>query len=391
MMIHILDWFFFVGIAVYVFSMLALLYGLQHPSQATNQQELSVSVVVAARDESEKLPDLIRNLAAQTYSNYEVIIVDDRSSDDTGEIVRRAVKRYGGCFKLIEQGSVTAGESPKKSALQKGIEASGGEIVLLTDADCRVQSGWVAGIVKCFAPDVVMVLGYSEIVSANEAKTWRTRLFENWQSFEFATLVANMAASANLGSPFGASGHNLAFRRAAFDTVGGYKSVMNRVAGDDMLMLSLIRQAGLGRIVYADDKDTMNSSYVLSSWSKFRQQRARWASSGTHHFGADKLFMLYAIGGLAVNMLAMFGAMWAWADWIGWGTWASCVLLKFTVDALFYTAALRRFNRLSWAGYLPLWFVTQPLYLLAMAWWGQRGVFQWKGTTVNAKRPVKTP
>lgn len=354
--------------AIYVLGGIRLWFGLRRPASATNKSTPFVSVIVAARNEAHRIPPLLDDLAAQDYPAYEVLIVDDRSTDATAEIVRAAADVHAGRLRLINQRDVPIGTSPKKMALQKGIEASRGELLLLTDADCRVRPGWITETVRYFEPDVAMVLGYSELTVDRGSS-----LFERVQAFEFLTLVAMMAASANLSYPLGASGQNIAFRRSAFYAVGGYKSVMHRIAGDDMLMLQLIKRTpGVGRIVYADHTGARNRTYPERTWRAFRNQRARWASSGTHHFRGDPLFMTYALASLVANMTVLFGAAWAWAGWISWSTWVVTVAVKLWVDLLLYTTACHRFNQLGLLSYLPLWFLSQPLYMLAMAVWGQR-------------------
>lgn len=332
--------------------------------------ELFVSVIVAARNEERRLPGLLGDLAAQTYENFEVIVVDDRSRDRTADLVREAAQRDGGeKFRLVQQKEVPAGASPKKMALQKGVEAGRGEILLLTDADCRVRPTWVARMAAHYAePDTAMVLGYSELIVDE-----RSSLFERVQAFEFLTLVAAMAGSARINHPFGATGQNISYRRRAFDAVGGYSSVMHRIAGDDMLMMQLIKNyPRVGRIVYADDAGTYNSTYPEKNWKAFQNQRARWASSGTHHFRGDWFFAVYAVNLLMLNMTVLFGAFWAWAGWITFGTWIAAVAFKLGADSLFYALASIRFRRAELLRYLPWWFLSQPIYILAMAVWGQR-------------------
>ena len=361
------------ALAAYVISLVVLRGALRRPRVGGNTARPFVSVIVAARNEAARLPELLADFTSQTYPSFEAIIVDDRSIDATSEIVRAAAARDAR-IKLLRQERVPVGDSPKKSALQAGIDSSGGELLLLTDADCRVQPTWIETIVRYFDEDVALVLGGSEL-STHE----RSTLFERVQAFEFLTLVGLMAASANLRRPLGASGHNIAFRRTVFDAVGGYTSVMHRIAGDDMLMLQLVRaRPELGRIVFADDLRSRNATHPESSWLRFRNQRARWASSGTHHFGGDKFFMFFAVGSLVVNMAALFGWAWAWAGWISSSVWLLVVLGKLAVDAWFFGDVCRRFERRSLLRYLPLWFLTQPVYLLLMAYWGQRNRFTWK-------------
>lgn len=357
-----------VSILIYVGGALIMLRALLRRVEIGDAAQPFVSVVVAARNEARRLPDLLADLSAQTYSNFEVLVIDDRSTDRTAETVRAAAQRLPRRFTLLQQTAVPAGLSPKKMALQKGIEASRGEVILLTDADCRVRPTWVGRMAAHYAPDVAMVLGYSEL-QINEASS----LFERVQAFEFLTLVAVMAGSTKAGRPFGASGQNISFRRSAFDAVGGYQPIMHRIAGDDMLMLQLIKSdLRVGKIVYADDVGAYNRTYPERTWHAFRHQRARWASSGTHHFRGDLAFAVYAVNSLILNMTVLFGVFWVWARWIGVATWLCAVGFKLAADILFYSLAAVRFRRAELLRYLPLWFLSQPLYLLAMAFWGQR-------------------
>lgn len=362
------------ALAIYLTSLIVFRLGLQRPSRGANETNHYVSVIIAARNESENLPHLLADLTAQTYTAFEALIVDDRSSDETAAIVR-AVSKRNPHIKLVSQTYVPAGRSPKKSALQLGIANSCGELILLTDADCRVRPEWIETIARYFEPDVAMVLGASEL-SVTEASS----IFERIQAFEFLTLVGLMAASAKIGVPFGASGHNIAYRRAAFNAVGGYESVMHRIAGDDMLMLQMIRshRPRLGRIVYADDLRSQNATRPEPTWKRFSSQRTRWATSGTHHFRGDPFFMFYAVGSLVLNMTLLCGWMWAFAGWIEWSVWGALVAGKFAGDCCFFSYVCHRFRRLRLTMYLPFWFALQPVYLLLMAWWGQRGRFEWK-------------
>jgi len=347
-------------------------WALRRPSPPPGEATPFASVVVAARNEAARLPALIADLAAQTYPAFEVLVVDDRSTDRTAHLVEEAAARHPGRFRLIRQTEVPPGLSPKKLALQRGVEASGGEILLLTDADCRVPGTWVAGLVRSFQPEVAMVLGCSEYAIGS---TW----FERFQAFDFLTLTTTMLASARLGLPLGASGHNLAYRRAAFDRVGGYRSGLDRIAGDDMLMLYLIRSAPeLGRIGWADGAETLVRTQPVPTLRDFRNQRARWASSGMHHFRADPRVLAYGAASLYANVFVLCGPLFVRTGYLGWAGWIAGVLAKLAADLLVYGTAARRFGRPGLLRWLPLWLAAQPLYLTAMAVWGSRPRFHWK-------------
>jgi biofilm PGA synthesis N-glycosyltransferase PgaC len=374
-------------LALYAAAALAFRRALRRPAPATETGERPfVSVVVAARDEEARLPGLLRDLAAQTYPNLEVVVVDDRSSDGTGALVEAAAAAFPGRFRPVRQESVPAGVGPKKLALQRGVEESRGEVVLLTDADCRVTPGWVDGMVGAFTPGVGLVLGYSELEAGRGSP-----LFERVQAFEFLTLVTTMAASARLGFPLGASGHSLAYPRDTFERVGGYRPGLHLPAGDDMLMLDLVRAApDAGRIVFADAAGARVRTRPVPTLRDFRSQRARWASSGMRSFRKDWRVLLYGAATLNANLTVYLGALWVAAGWMGAGTWAAAVAAKLGVDLLLYGHACRRFGRPELLRYLPLWFVLQPVYLTAMAVWGLRPRFTWKAEAAPREQAAAT-
>lgn len=362
------------SLAVYGAAAVAAWRVLRRPHAPRSPAMPFVSVVVAARNEAENLPQLLADLAAQTYPEFEAVIVDDRSDDGTAECVERAAARHPGRFRLLRQREVPAGLSPKKMALQRGVEASRGELLLLTDADCRVRPTWVEGMVRAFEPGVAMVLGCSEYAAGPESTP-----FERYQAFDFLTLTTAMAASARLGLPLGASGQNLAYRREAFDRVDGYRSGFDRVAGDDMLMLSLIRaRPEVGRIAFADSAATLTRTYPEPTLRDFRNQRVRWASSGMHHFRRDARVMAYGAAASFANVFVLCGPLFAYTGYMSWGSWAAGSLAKLAADVLLYGSAAHRFGRPELLRYLPVWFLAQPVYLAAMAVWGSRPRFVWK-------------
>ena len=135
---------FYVGFMVFMISGLFKHTDLEIKSSETLP---NVSVVVAARNEEVHLPHLISDLISQEYplDKLEVIIVNDRSTDDTAAILDDASDNYA-FIKVITIDQVSKDMTPKKNALTKGIEAAFGEIIVLTDADCRVGKLWVSSM-----------------------------------------------------------------------------------------------------------------------------------------------------------------------------------------------------------------------------------------------------
>lgn len=104
-------------------------YSAEHPPR--------LSVVVPARDEESHIGPCLQSLLAQDYPNFEIVVVDDRSSDRTAEIVE-ALARQDGRIRLLRLTELSPGWAGKTHALWRGIDVAGGEYLCLTDADGRM-------------------------------------------------------------------------------------------------------------------------------------------------------------------------------------------------------------------------------------------------------------
>ena len=154
------------------------------------------SVVVAARNEAERIAGCLRALLAQNYpqDRYEIIVVDDGSTDGTGHIVRE----FSGeavSVRLLR----TEGSGSKKAALSLGVAEARGEVILATDADCQVGPGWIRGMASHFADGVGMVIGFSQIGSPSEIKGWRA----GYEAVDFTCLMACIWGKHRVGPSHG--------------------------------------------------------------------------------------------------------------------------------------------------------------------------------------------
>ncbi|WP_333659472.1 glycosyltransferase [Meiothermus cerbereus] len=207
----------------------------------------SVSVVVPARNEEEMIGACLQSILKQEPAPHEVILVDNGSTDRTGEIGRSLGVR------VIYQ--------PKPGlhiARQTGLEAATGEVVAATDADCRVEPGWIAAIQEAFSdPEVVETYGPLEFFDGP--------LFDRLLSrYGYPLFLGIMA---KLGQPNTAGG-NHAVRRAVALEVGGYDVPY----GEDLRLMLKLRARG--KIVYTPKARVLTSGRRLS--------KGRWKMYGVH-------------------------------------------------------------------------------------------------------------
>jgi cellulose synthase/poly-beta-1,6-N-acetylglucosamine synthase-like glycosyltransferase len=331
----------------------------------------TVSVVIAARNEERTIGALLTGLINQSYpiDRFEVIIADDESTDRTAEIVRDFIARASNLRLIRVQGRSRA-RSPKKNALGQGIAAAKGDIILTTDADCLVAHYWVESMAAQFLPGIDFVAGFS--------RTWIT----DWkhaslaQKFEFVDFYAIFAAAGGAildGHPFSCSGQNLAYRRTAFEQVGGFTRIAHYLSGDDVHMMHQFRKAGMG-LDFARSRHTYVYTRPTTSWSALIIQRARWASNAKPMAITDPIFFFY----LTIAFLLNIG----WPVAIFFHAWLGIALaaIKALVDYRFLSEHLDLFQiESARMRFFPVWFLLQPFYILAVTVLGLAGAYRWRG------------
>jgi cellulose synthase/poly-beta-1,6-N-acetylglucosamine synthase-like glycosyltransferase len=333
-------------------------------------------VVVAARDEEEHIRACLEGLLGQDYpaGRCEVIVVDDGSQDATPQIVREYLKKNP-ALSLLSAREAGGRTGSKKAALSLGIEAARGEIIMTTDAHCRVPGGWVRHMAACFDEGTGMVAGFSQIGAPGQIQGLR----QGCEAVDFLCLMGCIWGSAGMGHPMAASGQNLAYRKRAFQEVGGYEKVMHRASGDDVLLLQMVRRLGRWRIGFATAPESFVVHPASSSWGGFFQQRSRWASNAPLQLLLDPLFFAYmaATFGLSVllvaapMLVALGGMNPLWAS----GCFAAKVLAEYAV----FRKAMGLSGRRDLHGYFPFWAIAQPLHVVVTGISGCLGIFRWKG------------
>ena len=327
----------------------------------------TVSIVVAARNEEENIGNLLDDLSQQAYpfEKLQVIIADDRSTDDTWSIIKKYIDKNNiiGGVRITERDT---NMTPKKHALTKAIEESNNEIIISTDADCRVQNTWVQSIVETFDGDTGIVIGYSKIDTKSE------RLFDHYQLIDFLALMSANAGSLGWRNAWTGSGQNIAFRRSAFDKINGFNPVADQISGDDFYLVQAISK--IAKAKYNINPNGFVKTKPSENVSKFIGQRIRWASNTKKLFNTDYFFLLFLFVNLFINTI-LFSALLIKSYW---QLLPMLFGIKFLFDTivLFYGSKLFR-TKIKLNSYL-LWFFLQPLYTPLLGILSMFGKFRWK-------------
>jgi cellulose synthase/poly-beta-1,6-N-acetylglucosamine synthase-like glycosyltransferase len=209
-----------------------------------------VSVIVAARNEESTISACVKSLVAQDYpaERFEIVVVDDHSTDATSHAAERAAADQSVPFHVLQAPECPQGIGPKKNALAFGIEHSAGEILLFTDADCRVPRRWIRALIEHYDTGTGAVGGAVfpfQSAGLGGSLLWLERLLVHYSA----------AAAIGWGSPASASGGNLSYRRAVYEELGGM-ACLEVSSGDDDLMVQTIARAGW-RVRFASGRDSV--------------------------------------------------------------------------------------------------------------------------------------
>jgi biofilm PGA synthesis N-glycosyltransferase PgaC len=331
-------------------------------------RRLGVTVVVAVRNEEKNIAYLLGDLKRQTYTPFEVVIVDDHSEDATRAIVQEHLQHPN--MKLVS--NTGAG---KKAALTQGVQLAQGVVVITTDADCRVTPEWIATLMTYFARDSVqMVFGGVAITGGD--------YFSSLQSLEFASLIGSGAGTMALGIPTMCNGANLAFRKDAFEAVGGYEGNLHIPSGDDEFLLRKIAQHFPGGIAFSGDERTVVTTTPSQTLHDFIHQRIRWAGKWRHHqsFVSKGLALFVAAFQALVFLLPVMVVMQRIDAGVALGLWVGKAMLEY-----FFLRHVSHILRLSWnwPAFLSLQ-VLYPLYILSIGVFSNFHTFEWKGRKLKS-------
>jgi cellulose synthase/poly-beta-1,6-N-acetylglucosamine synthase-like glycosyltransferase len=234
-----------------------------------------VSVIIAARNEENNIGNILKDLLAQTYPPelFRIVVVNDFSEDRTASVVEQLhnqrisllhLKNY-----LPDKSIIT---SFKKKALEYGIEESSGELIITTDADCRLNQEWLKTIVGFYESK------HCHMIVAPVAFTDRTGLLQGFQSLELIGLIGITGATLQWNIPTICNGANLAFKKESFYQVGGYHSIDHASSGDDVLLMHKIAKLRSKDILFLKNKDAICYTIPQDGLISFLNQRIRWAS-----------------------------------------------------------------------------------------------------------------
>lgn len=313
--------------------------------------EQNISVVVACRNEESNLKKLLDALQNQSVKNFELILVNDHSTDATRAIMDSEQSKFQNVIIVDAEGF------GKKQAVKQAIGIAKGELIVTTDADCMPETTWIETILQFqqrFPSDLIICP--VKISSDNT-------LFSKLQELEFATLVASGAGASGAAMPIMCNGANLAFTKKAWlESQNDLHE--EEISGDDVFLLLAIKKRK-GTIRFLKSTNAFVSTPASPTIKSFVRQRKRWASKSTAY--SDWQIILTACVVLAISVFSIVLIVLSFFNWIYLLAFGSLFVFKYLLDT-YFLYLVRRFFQLD-----NIWFyslmlsVFYPFYVVFVA------------------------
>lgn len=232
-----------------------------------------ISVIVAARNEEKHIDECLQSLIMQDYSKdlMEIIIVDDHSTDATVKRCRILKNLYKDInIRLLFNKDIN--REGKKEAIRYGVEQASGNIILTTDADCKMLPLWAVSMTSC------MQKNNYKLVCGPVTYYKEKGLFSKFESLDFLSMIVSGAGAISLHAPFMANAANMAFEKETYLNLYKAHDNSRRASGDDVFLLHKIKQADSRSVGFIKSKDALIYTYGTNKIGKFFSQRLRWAA-----------------------------------------------------------------------------------------------------------------
>jgi len=269
-----------------------------------------LSLIVAARNEAENLRRNIPLWMAQDHPDYEVIVVNDSSWDETALVLKEFAEVYPR-LKIVSVEEQDKYPTGKKFALTLGIKAASHSYLVFTDADCRPASErWLTLMQGTYKDSTELVLGHVQL----EKTKGILGLFQ-----QFDALFTNLQCYGHgyVGQAFMGRGGNLSYLRNLFFYHKGFSAHLKHISGDDGLFVNQAATKTNVKVCLQPEAWTLTDA--PSGWGDwFRQKRLHASSAAYLKFGYKFRIACYGATMWLMVLWPALGWMWPWEYSLPW-------------------------------------------------------------------------
>lgn len=282
MILPILFWIFVAIVAIQLVYYIVIFGKFSFvKAKKNNLKRIPISVIVCAKNEEENVSKFIPLLIQQDYPDFEIILIDDASSDNTLEVFEEFEKNHSN-VRLVKVQNNEAFWGNKKFALTLGIKAAKKEYLLFTDADCYPTSkDWIAEMSSHFTMQKTIVLGYGAYEKV--PNSFLNKLIR----FETLLTAVQYFSWARLGFPYMGIGRNLAYKKEEFFNVNGFIDHMKIRSGDDDLFINQAANKKNTTVCYTPNSFTY--SEPKTTFKEWFAQKRRHVSTASFYKPFDKI------------------------------------------------------------------------------------------------------
>ncbi len=308
-----------------------------------------VSVVLAAQNDGDWLRQNLVYLLEQDYPDFEVVVVDYLSTDETQYILRLLAQNYSR-LKVVTLTNNANGYQGLKYPFSIGIKTAQNDILLLAEPECipmdTTQFNWIRSMVSGYVHDHIdIVLGYCGIA-------YKPSLFNWLQQYDNLLYSVEYLGSAILRAPFTGNGRNLSYRRSLFLKNDGFIYHYNIPDGaDDMFVNQNARPRNTAVVLSPESFTLVQPQPTLRQWHLYRRHRV-----STHSFYSLPLKLRRLFPPLGILLFYLFGALLLALAALPWQILAAALALKLAWQIVATAAAARRL------AVKPVVYILSPLF-----------------------------
>lgn len=207
-----------------------------------SSKKSGVSVIICAQNEAEHLNKFLPIMLTQNYTNYEVIVVNDGSTDETEQILETYAQQHPN-LKTSFLPQKAKYMSRKKMCMSIGIKAAQYDTLIFTDADCVPSSkNWLMLLMRNYTPETEIVLGYSRLNKAN-----------NFVQYDNLFYTIQYMGYALCGNPFRGINRNISYLKNSYYHAKGYSKYLNMESGEDDMFVKDIASPNNTKVELSTD------------------------------------------------------------------------------------------------------------------------------------------
>jgi cellulose synthase/poly-beta-1,6-N-acetylglucosamine synthase-like glycosyltransferase len=355
---------FFCFIAFLHVLFVAIMYGrlafFRQPSRDQTTSYPPVSIILAARNESDNLYENLPLLLQQDYPCFEVIVINNQSVDDSAYLLSAYRHQYANLH-VIEVAKSKHISPGKKLPITLGVKGAKYEHLLLTDADCKPTSNqWIKHMASSFSDKKSIVLGYGPY---QKTKGFLNALVR----FDTAWIGINYFSMALAGAPFMGVGRNLGYTKSIFNKVHGFKSHYSLPSGDDDLFIQeAAKDRNYGICIHPDAHCYSDAPENWNSY--FRQKSRHYTTSDQYQVFKKALLGIYPLTLLMLLLSFVILLVNTQFHWVSTFVFIGGLVVKWWLIG----RCFRKLNERRFVLWFPLWDIYYSLFIPLLFYTSER-------------------